>query len=197
AFDIRASEGLDLLGDPAQVAVEVFKAPRHEFVVEVSERGRGFAPPPGNFAEGPLKPFDPVFDLTGVVAVAICNVYRGIRARDLLYAAREILEPKPYPGKIVGARGGLRLRLQSVLRGGDVAPFVRRRSGPAGRCTGGLVGFVNSFDAPRQAKSHARTCFPGGVAESPDRPSRNRSTLMTACDRARSIVHAPTFCRLR
>ncbi len=99
----------------------------------------------------------------------------------------EVVEAQLHPGEIIGAivavRGGVRL-LESLtarlLQDDGVEPFVQRQPGPARRSLGGFAGFVsNTFDAPRKAKSHAHTRIRGGVAESPDRLSWNRGTLMT------------------
>ncbi len=140
-----------------------------------------------DLADALLEPLDLVCDLVGVVHVSLRCVSGRTRVCDMFYTSGEVVEAQLHPGKIIGAivavRGGVRLfesLAARLLQDDGVEPFVQRQPSPARRSLGGIAGFVsNTFDAPRKAKSHAHTRIRGGVAQSSDRLSGNRGTLMT------------------
>src|SRR5262245_3421859 len=133
-----------------------------------------------------LEPLDPVCDLVCVVQASPRRVSGGTCARDMFDTSGEVVEAQLHLGEIIRTiivvRDGLRLGFPTgcLLQNDGIEPFIQRQPGPARRSLGGFASFIsNTFDAPRKPKSHAHTRIRGGVAESPDRLSRNRGTLMT------------------
>jgi len=141
-----------------------------------------------DLADALLEPLDLVCNLLGVVQISLWCVSGRTRARNMFDTSGEVVEAQLHPGEIIGAfvavRSGVRLWSRflttSLLQDDGVEPFVQRQPGLARRSLCGFAGFMsNTFDAPRKTKSHAHTRIRGGGAESPDRLSWNRGTLMT------------------